>query len=70
MSVLVICEYDEIVFVIVKFDRNQFKMQLSKKQITCFELFAPFLKSTLVFEHFKREDDPHSLYISQNTERK
>ena len=43
-------------------------MQLSKKQITCFELFAPFLKSTLIFEHFKREDGPRSLYISQITE--
>ena len=30
------------------------QMQLSKKQNTFSELFAPFLKSTLNFKHFRK----------------
>ena len=33
-------------------------MQLSKKQITCFELFAPFLKSTLILSILKEKMAP------------
>ena len=42
--------------------------QLSQKQISFSEFFAPFLKFALVFEHFQKKDDRHSLYISEITE--
>ena len=35
-------------------------MHLSQKQKTFFRSFSAFLKSTLNFEHFQKEDDPHS----------
>ena len=38
---------------------------LSQKQKTFSELFAAFLKSTLNFAHFSKNDDPHSQCISQ-----
>ena len=40
---------------------------LSHKQKTFSQLFSAFLKSTLNFERFGKEDDPHSQCISQNT---
>ena len=43
--------------------RNQ--MQLSKKQKSFSQFHAPFLKPASIFEHFEKEDDPHSLYISE-----
>ena len=38
---------------------------LSQKQKTFSQFFAPFLKSTLNFEHFRIKDDPHRRGISQ-----
>ena len=46
------------------------QMQLSKKQKTFSEFFSAFLKTISNFEHFGREDDPHSLCISQITDSK
>ena len=34
--------------------------QLSQKQKLFSDLFLPFSKSTLTFEHFQKKDDPHS----------
>ena len=40
-------------------------MQLSKKTKNFFlNFFAPFLKSLLIFEHFKKTEGPHSLCTS------
>ena len=36
------------------------QMQLSRKQKAFSELFSAFLKSSLNFESFLKEDDPHS----------
>ena len=35
-------------------------MQLSQKKETFSEFFFAFLKSTLNFEHFPKEEEPHS----------
>ena len=40
---------------------------LSQKQKTFSQFFSAFLKSTLNFERFGKEDDPHSQCISQIT---
>ena len=40
-------------------------MQLSKKQKTFPQFFAPFLESKSSFEHFKIIYDPHGLSISK-----
>ena len=45
-------------------------MQLSKKQKTFSEFFSAFLKTISNFEHFGKEDDHHSLCISQITDSK
>ena len=44
------------------------QMQLSRKQKTFSEFFAAFLKSSLNFEHFQKNDDCHSGGISEITE--
>ena len=44
------------------------KMQFSKKPLTFSELFCAFFKSRLNFEHFRKRDDPHSLFISEITD--
>ena len=36
-----------------------FQMQLSRTQKTFSDFFAPFLKSSLNFEHFQTKDDSH-----------
>ena len=36
------------------------KILLSQKQKTFSQFFAPFLKSTLKFEHFQKKNDPCS----------
>ena len=36
------------------------KILLSQKQKTFSQFFAPFLKSTLKFEHFQKKNDPYS----------
>ena len=38
---------------------------LSQKQKTFSQFFSPFLKSTLNFEHFQKQDDTHSGCISE-----
>ena len=48
--------------------RQLIQMQLSKKQKTSFEIFAPLLKSTLNFKHLENKDYPHSLCISKITD--
>ena len=40
---------------------------LSQKQKTFSRIFSSLLKSTLNFEHFQKEDDPHSRCISEIT---
>ena len=41
------------------------QMQLSQKQKTFRESFAPFLKFRLNLECFEKKDDPHSFFISE-----
>ena len=43
-------------------------MQLSHKQKTFSELFAPFLESIWNFERFEKKDDPHKFCISEITD--
>ena len=43
------------------------QIRLSQKQKTFCQFFFAFLKSTLNFEHFQKNDDPHSRCISQIT---
>ena len=43
------------------------QIRLSKKQQTCAQFLSFFLKSTLIFQHFEKKDDPHSLCIFQIT---
>ena len=38
-------------------------MGLSQKEDTSSQFFCAFSKSTLNFEHFEKESDPHSLCI-------
>ena len=38
-------------------------MQISKKQITCSQLFPPFLKSRSIFQHFLKKDPPEPIYF-------
>ena len=44
------------------------QMQVSRKQNTFSQFFAAFLKSSLNFEHFQKNDDCHSGGISEITE--
>ena len=41
------------------------QMQLSQKQRTLSEFFAGFLKCSLDFKYFEKEDDPHIFFISE-----
>ena len=45
-----------------------FQMHLSQKENNFSEFFSPFFESALNFEHFKKKDDPHSLFISEITD--
>ena len=40
---------------------------LSQKQKTFSQFFSAFLKSTLNFEHFQKNDDPYSRILSKIT---
>ena len=40
--------------------RQVIQMQLSQKQKIFSEFVAPFLKSRLNFDHFRKKDPPHS----------
>ena len=42
-------------------------MQLSEKLKTFSQFFPAFSKSSWSFEHFQKEDDAHSLFISEGT---
>ena len=39
--------------------------QLSQKEKVFSQSFAPFFKSSLSFQHFDKEDDPHRFLISE-----
>ena len=41
--------------------------ELSQKVNTFSQFFHAFSKSGLNFEHFEKQDDPHSLFISEAT---
>ena len=41
--------------------------ELSQKLKTFCEFFFAFSKSGLNFKHFEKQDDPHSLFISEVT---
>ena len=43
------------------------QIQLSKKQKSFCQFFAPFLKSSLNFKYFEKKDDPHRFCISEIT---
>ena len=43
------------------------RTQLSQKQKGCAQSFLAFSKSTLNFEHFEKNDDNHSGFISEIT---
>ena len=45
--------------------QQPFQMQLSQKQEIFSEFFFAFLTSTLTFEHFPKNEQPHSLFISE-----
>ena len=47
--------------------RHPIQMQLTKKQKTFLEFFAPFVKSASNFEHFEIKENSHSLCISEIT---
>ena len=40
-------------------------MQLSQKRKAFSQFFAAFLRSSLIFKHFGRKDDPQSFCISE-----
>ena len=40
---------------------------LSQKQKPFYELFLKFLKSALNLKYFQKQDDPHSLFLSEIT---
>ena len=46
---------------------QQIQILLSQKPKTFCQLFSEILKPTLNFEHFEKEDDPHSRCSSQIT---
>ena len=55
-----------ILFVIVRiYGDNQFKLQLSKKQINFFDFLTQFSKFTQNFEHFETKYDTYKLCISK-----
>ena len=43
------------------------QLLLSQKQKTFSQFFSAFLKSTLNFQHFQKQDHPHSRIISKIT---
>ena len=46
---------------------QQIRTPLSQKRKAFSPFFLPFSKSTLNFEHFQKNDDPRSLFISEIT---
>ena len=47
--------------------RETIQIKFSQKQKTFFQFFLVFLKSILHFKHFPKNDDRHSLCISDYT---
>ena len=43
-------------------------MQVSDKRKTFSQIFVPLLEATSNFKHFEKEDDCHSLCVSQITD--
>ena len=57
-----------ILILIETIERNQFRYYyLKNKRKTFSELFSAFLKCTLNFAHFQKNDDPDSRGISEIT---
>ena len=48
--------------------QQSIQMQLSKQQKIISNFFALFLKFPLIFEHFLKQYDPHSSFISEITD--
>ena len=48
--------------------RQPIQMQLSQKQKTFCQIFSAFFRTTLNFEHFQNEDNPHGWCISEITD--
>ena len=46
---------------------QQIRTQLSQKQKPIYEFFLKFSKSALNLKYFQKEDDPHSLFVSEIT---
>ena len=44
------------------------QMQLSKKPKSVFEVFCAFFEFRLKLGHFEKDDDLHSLYITETTD--
>ena len=74
MFVLVICEILSLFINTLSADdkyslHNSYNLQqtiqlmLSKKEKNFSQFLTPFLKSTLNFEYFENNDDPHTSYI-------
>ena len=57
-----------ILLFIETIQRYQSQMQLSKKQKHFSVFFLAFLKSRLDFEHFEKQDYPHSFCIFEITD--
>ena len=47
---------------------QKLQMHLSQKEKNFSQFFSAFSESALNFEHFQKEDDPHSLCISEITD--
>ena len=48
--------------------KTPIETQLSQKQQTFSQSFAPFFKSSLNFQHFDKKDGPHRFLISKITD--
>ena len=58
-----------ILFLIETIWHNQFRWNYLRNKKVFLECFSPDLKSKLNLENFRKKDDPHSLCISEITER-
>ena len=46
--------------------REPIQILVSQKEKSFSQFFSAFLKSTLNFQHFQKNDDPHTRCISEN----
>ena len=79
MSLLVLCKILRLFVNILTVDdrysllnrdnlRQPIQIIVSQKQKFFSQFFSEYLKSTLNCEHFRKNDDPHSRYISEITD--